>query len=604
MNKYKDIYAYIESEETAFENPVDINGWQWSFKQHVKTSFFYKHGRLLNGNDDDTPVKNITRPILNLQYRAEDIDVKDIVLYVDDPQYYHLSFLVKKYHDDVFVVENDLDTFFDEIKESKIDFGGGIAKRVEGVRPEVMPLQSIAFCDQTDLLSAPIAFKHFYSPDQLKDMEELGWGKTENGATIDIDRLITLSEDKKTLDPNTGVETKTTGAYIEVYEVHGTLPNSFLDDKGEATKYTYQMQICAFYKDDKGLKTGVTLFKKKQKRGNLKLLLRDKVYSRALGFGGAEEIFENQVWTNYDTIRKKELLDAAAKVILTTDDPNLASRHPSGLKNLENLEIVERAAGTTISQIDNYPRNVALFDKAIADWENHAQRMGAATDALLGESPTAGTPFKLQDLVTAEGKGLHEYRRGKFAKWIEGVYTDWFIPDIGREITKGKKFLSELSTEDMQYVVDCVSRNEVNKFVNEKILNGELIDEEEKVAYEQKIREDFARSGNKKFLEILAGEFKSKPLRVKVNVKGKQKDLARMTDKLVNIFRQIIANPQGFMEMMKIPSMSKTFNEILEYSGLSPVDFAGLQYKGAGQSPPQQSVPSPLQPQLAEPIAQ
>lgn len=82
-------------------------------KDHIKTSFYYNHGRLLNGNDEDTPVKNITRPLLNLQFHAENIDVKDVMIYVDDPDDFHLSFLIKKYHDDVFTVENDLDTYFD-----------------------------------------------------------------------------------------------------------------------------------------------------------------------------------------------------------------------------------------------------------------------------------------------------------------------------------------------------------------------------------------------------------------------------------------------------------------------------------------------------------
>ena len=98
------IFSYIESQEAEFTQPININGWSWSFLEHVKTSFYYKFGRLLGGNDQMTPVKNITRPILNVQYRTEDIDAKEVVIYVDDPDSYHLSFLVKKYYDDVFVV--------------------------------------------------------------------------------------------------------------------------------------------------------------------------------------------------------------------------------------------------------------------------------------------------------------------------------------------------------------------------------------------------------------------------------------------------------------------------------------------------------------------
>jgi len=72
----------------------------------------YNNSQLTTGKDDFKPVKNITRPILNLQRRSEDVDVKDVQLYADDKDKYHLSFLVKKYHDDVFVQEYDLEFLF------------------------------------------------------------------------------------------------------------------------------------------------------------------------------------------------------------------------------------------------------------------------------------------------------------------------------------------------------------------------------------------------------------------------------------------------------------------------------------------------------------
>ena len=52
------------------------------------------------------------------------------------------------------------------------------------------------------------------------------------------------------------------------------------------------------------------LKKAKEKELIYKFIPRDKIFGRALGYGGAEELFEPQVWTNYDTIRIKGLLDA------------------------------------------------------------------------------------------------------------------------------------------------------------------------------------------------------------------------------------------------------------------------------------------------------
>jgi len=572
LTNYNDIFGYITVQEAAYNLPIRMNdSWDWGMKDHILTTELYANSQLKTGKNDYKPVKNITRPILNLQHRTEDVELKDVQIYVDDAGKYHLSFLIKKYHDDVFVQENNLDTFFDELNVSRIDFGGGLSKKISSGR-EVVPLQSMAFCDQTDILSGPIGIKHFFSPDQLMDMAEKGWGNTANGATISLEGLIELSKEEKQQDKGK-VIIKTPGRYIEIYEVHGNLPKRFADHSDTSGKYETRLFIVAFYqKKNSDEMQGGLLYTARENKSPFKFIKRDPVYGRALGFGGAEELFEPQVWINYDMIRIQNMLDAAAVTILKSTDPAVAAKHPSGLKNLKNLEVVDIEEGKDLNQVDTFPRNMALFEKSVANWEAHAQQIGAANDSIMGQPPTAGTPFKLQELVTAESHGLHEYRRGQFAKHIEEIYRDDYIPEIQKRITQGAKFLSELSLDELQYVTDSLVTSETNKMIKEKILNGEVFTSDEVESYKEKIKTDFKKKGNKHFIEILKGEFKDTPLAVKVVVKGKSKDLAAKTDKLVNIFRQVIANPA----VLQIPAIGKIFNDILESSGLNPADFSGI----------------------------
>ncbi len=573
--KFSNIHDFIVGKENEYQHPISLLGWNWNLKEHIKQSFYYKHGRLLEGNDITTPVKNITKPILNLQYRAEDIDVKDIVLYVDDPSTYHLSFLIKKYHDDVFVVENDLDTFIDEMNESKVDYGAGLMKKTGNPKPEVVDMQSIAFADQTDIVKGVIGLKFFFNPDELKDMEAKGWGSTANGANATVDELIKLSEEYKVPDNATGIQNSTPGNYIEVYTVDGVLPKSYLDDS-DSEDFVRQFQVVGFYKDSDGKSHGVTLFRKKVAKNPFKIIIRDKIYNRGVGYGGAEELFEDQIWTNYSVIHKKDMLDSASKTILKAIGVDMKSRYPNGLKDMENLQVVEMNEGEDLAQIDTFPRNMQLFDNFEKELMEHAQTTASAQDPLLGIPPASGTPFRSLERQVIEGKGIHEYRRGKFAKFLEEVYKDDIIPHIISEITKGATFLSELTTEEMNFVSDAVVENQANKMIKDKILNGEIVDEQEVEFFKQLSREKFIKGGNKRFIEILKGEFKNKAIRVKINVAGKQKDLQLMTDKVVNIWRQIIANPEGFQQVMQIPGMSKSFNDILEFSGMSPVYFTGI----------------------------
>lgn len=580
------IFEYIKQQEIAYDLEIPINdAWNWNMHEQIKLATLYKNSQFRTGNTqverDMKPFRNIVRPMLNLRYRAEDIDVKDIILYVDDPDSYHLSFLIKKYHDDVFVLENDIDSYIDELKESKIDFGGALTKKTRDIKPEVVPLESIAFCDQTDILSGPIGIKHFFSPDQLKEMGKVGWGDKVNGATASIDDLIILARKEKTQEKQSNQIAPTPGKYIEIYEIHGNLPQNYLEDDVDPyeEKYVSQIQIVGFYRNDKDIKEGVVLFRKEEKENPFKFVQSDKVYGRALGFGGVEELLDPQVWTNYSEMVKKDMLDSASKTILHTTDGTFGQKHPMGLRALDNLEVIDHMPGTDIAQIDTTPRNMIYFDKAVADWWTHAQTISGATDALLGQTPPSGTPFRLEVLTTQQGQGLHEYRRGKYAKFLEEIYRDWIIPAISRKISEGVTFLSELTQDELRFVTDRIVANEAKRLETERVLNGEQIDTLMTEAYKAKVREEFLRGGNKRFIKILKGEMKKAEIKVKINVAGKQKNLQGMMDKLSNIIRFLFStyNPQtGGFAALEDPKMSKLMNQIFEYAGLDPISMGEI----------------------------
>src|SRR3990167_1293164 len=609
-NPYQDIWSYITSMEGAYKVPIILPGqWNWLMQEHLNLSYLYSHSQFSTGKEEFKQFQNIIRPILNLQHRAEDIDLKEVQIYVDDPDSQHLSFLIKKYHDDEFVQENDLDTFFDELNVSRIDYGGGLSKSVTKGR-EVVPLHSIAFCDQTDILSGPIGIKHFFSPSQLQEMAKAGWGDAKNGATATIEETILLAREGKQETQNNTIS-DTPGKYIEVYEVHGDLPRRFRYPEDTSEKFTSQMWIVAFYTKIDGQKQWITLFNSDEKETPFKLIKRDPVYGRGLGFGGAEELFEDQVWTNYDILRINDMLDAAAKTIMITNDKQLATRNPGGLKDLDNMEFLYEDTGGNTRQMDTFPRNLALFEKAMERNLVHAKDIGGAQDPLQGKEPVSGTPFASLQAQIQQGMGLHEYRRGQFAKHIEEIYKDDYIPKIIKAITKGTKFLSELSMDELSYVAERTTENLFNKYKKDKILmgdmklpNGEMMTDESLAPMKDQFKNQLIKKGNKQFIEILKDEFKYCSLKVKVNVAGKQKNLPQMVDKIVNIFRFIIANPQGFAQIMQVPAMSKAFSEILEYSGMSVANFQGLEKLLPPPAPagtPTGSVPSPMQ--VKQPVA-
>lgn len=581
------IYDLIKQQETAYSKPVEvIEGWDWSMKEHIRRAFLYYNSQFAAGNEkrDKTPFKNIVRYILNVAFRTEGFNVKDVNFYVNDSEQFHKSYLIRKYHER-WAKDNQIDTFIDELIESAVVYGAALIKNVKGIRPEVVDLASLCFADQINLLDNPFGIKHLMSLDELQNMADSGWGETVNGATISLEELIQLTRE----------EQRKYNGKIEIYEVHGVMPEKWIDEKKqESKKYIRQVQVVAYYKNSEDKDVGVTLFKSKSPKKLFKLLKRDDIKNRALGFGGVEELFDAQVWTNYAMIRKRDFLDSASKTILKTTDSTLVNKHPSGLKDLDNLEIVEVAEGKDLNQVDTFPRNWQVFDNSVNEWEQHAKTTGSANDPLLGEIAPSGTPFRAQERQVIEGKGIHEYRKEKFARFVEELYREWIVPQMSKEIQQGVKFLAELDLDVLQRISENMSILESNNFIKEKILNGELIDSQEVETLKQQTKNQFLKGGKKRFMEVLKNEMQNAPLEVEVDVAGKTKDLGAFADRLSKVVLQIMANPQGFAQMMQIPAAAKAFNDMMEASGLNSVEL------GDFAPPIQQPQPQTGQPQMPQ----
>ena len=234
-----DIFTYITQQETLYQTDEIrvLDNWNWNMRNHIQMSLMLKYGVFTTGDNNWLrPFKKIIYPLLNIRYRAEDIEVKDIVLYADHENGRVLSFFLKRYYEDVYIKENNLDTLIDKMGKENITLGGVLVQKGKEL-PEVLPLVQLAFCDQTDIKNGAIGFKHYFSVDSLKKMSSLGWGETKNGATISIDDLVILAQNVKDAPGgNNKEQNKVPSKAIEVYIVRGNFPESYLKDDGNTDK--------------------------------------------------------------------------------------------------------------------------------------------------------------------------------------------------------------------------------------------------------------------------------------------------------------------------------------------------------------------------------
>ena len=568
MNE-KTVFEYITSEENAWKTTrIPLTGSKdWNMSEHIERCTNVANAWFHSGKNDGTrPYDDIVTPIINVAFRTEGFDVKDIVPYVDDVNESYKSFIIKKLHPQ-WARKMELDTLIDDVVETSVIYDLVLMKDVNSVRPEVVDLKTIAFCDQTDVLAGPICLKHQYTIAEMVSFK----GKWDDDK---INQAIIQSSEEKTVSIAGDQKAKTPSKYITVYELRGMMPEYWLKEDGEMHDYVNQMHLVCYYHDATGNKQGITLYKGEDKplTDTFKALKIDRIRSkgRACGRSIVESLFEPQVWNNYAGIKLKKMLDSAVNLVITDSD-ELANQK---LTELKDNTILKQNKGYTTMRLDGQLQNLPAFQNYQIKQENSARNIGSASELALGNTPASGTPLGTTEIVHTEGVGIHEYRQGKIATFFADVlYRDWILGYLVKEINTGVKFSEELSLDEMQEVASAIGRNVVEDKIKRVILEtGKIPTDQDREMMTQVFTDEFMKGGNRKFFETIKGELKDIPVSVMINIKGKQRRMAQNADKITNIIREVVRNPQ----MTQVPGIGKALNELLEESGMSPIDWGQI----------------------------
>lgn len=601
--KVENVYSFVLNEEGRYRTervPLGSNWRDWNMYEHIDRSFLLKNSKFYLGDQDyRRPFNNLIIPIANVNYRSEGFDVKDVQMYVDNPDNYHKSFIARKFHN-WWAKENNIDGAIDDSVVSYFDYGLVLLKNVNEARPEVVQLQQIAFCDQTDIMSGPICLKHHYSITDLQDMKGR-WNSNE------IDKVIMQAKTKKDVDSADGDEAKTPGKYVEVYELHGTFPENWLGAERlgpeweDGGKYSPQVHIISYYVSpvDGKSKVGVTLFKGKEPKPVFKALKRDKIHGRACGRGGIEELFHSQIWTNYSELHVAQMLETVSKVVLTTNKKKIASLN--NWSHIKSGQIIDLDGDGNLNQLPLQPINKQYFDFQINKWEQVARTLGGASDTTLGEEPKSGTPLGTVEIIASQGQGTHQYRQGQIAAFWQEVYRDWVLPHLQREINKGHKWLDKLSMDELEELAERVADKQTNDKIKKRILSGNIVTEEERGLFRELAMEEFRKGGEQRFLEAVKDEFKGLPMDVEINIVGQKANLAEMVSKLNSVFRTLFT-PGAIQALQQNKELGKLLNEILETAGLSPISYGRFRAESTATPAEAGPVLSPVQ--LPEQVTQ
>lgn len=560
------------------------------YSQHgtLKTIEFYSNSRYLNTPVNnfvapglvarDLPFYNIVNAMVDTAVVATDIDTKDIRVEADKEGDYDKSWLFN-HEIQEWMKQSNFARTLNEMGETRARYGGVLVKKWE--EKGEMELQVVewknAITDPCDILGGAIVERHYLNPIQLREKDGI-WSNISEAMKLYSKKGYTRSDTR-----------------MEIWEVHGQFPEGYNTEDEEADpedKYTQQVHFYA-KKESKF----VHLYWAEEKEMPYKYLPWKKVAGRALGRGVVEEGEEAQVWTN-DAIQKEQAaMELSGKVILKTNSKKIGN---NVLTDLDNGSIVVLEDNKDLNVLNLLNGAMPQFQNMVEKWFKQYERSTSSYDAVRGETPPSGQPYRLQALVSQAGGSHFDYRREEWGIFITELFTDWVFPHIEKKLSRAHILASDFSPEELTKIDEHFAKFEAYKHATDKILNGEKVTAEDYASLQEQFKQSIGKTAQRRFLDIPEGYYKGMSAKLSLNITGENKNKTAALDSLNSLLQTMIPLVQS--GIAKAEDVQLIINKITEISGsgLSPFSLSKPEPKQPQQGMPQMGQPQPM-PQLNQP---
>lgn len=581
MNQDLPIFVELNRQNENYNNGYItlIDGLTFSQWQTLKKIEFYSNSKYLTGDKDelgrDKPFYNIVNYRVNVAVRATDIDVKDIKIISDNPNFAEYAFL---YNHEAYewMKQSDFSLFLNSFGQTRARYGGVLVKKCQYKEPgeqeeleiEVVPWKNV-ITDAVDIENGAITEKHYMLPNELAKKKDV-WDNVDKAL-----KLITKQE--KNQQKGTA---KTETSRIPIYECTGVFPETYDPEIGEGGDET-NFKMMRFVVAGEGGKQ-ILLFKEDLDESPYKYLSWEKVPGRGLGRGVVEEGFEAQRWTNDAVIGETNAMTLSGKVVMVTDSEDVGN---NAITDLVNGSVMKVKRGETVQSLSLLPSSFPEYNNLKTSWDTQVQRSTNTFDAVTGETMPSGTPLGSLAIQAQQASSYFDYKREEAGIFITELFNDWVLPFLAKRINKEHILSAEFDQDELMKMDEAFATHLVNEEVKAKILSGMIVSPEEYTAGIEFTKQKLAQRGNRRFLEVPSGWFKDFKPKVSVIVTKELKDIDVEKKNLEYISMILARNPQA----MQDPVMAKIVGRMAELSGiLSPGQIASMGGTGQKMSIPQQ----------------
>jgi len=577
-----DIHSLVHNARRDYrDDTIDVvDGFEFSQSETLNLIDLMVNSKFESGEKDDLdrdkPFLNIVKSRLNVSVRATDLDTKDIQIKAGRRKDYWKSFLLGLKLKE-WMKKAEFAKTTNRLNELRGRYGSSLAKRI--MVDGKMEIEAVSWhnliVDPTDMWSAPIIQRHYYSPAQLRNMVKRGWDSEMIEDIIEChqdmtNRAATVVEENRD-------ENKSQAKLIEIYEVHGELPNYLLEEDSEDTDDTdtsIQMHIIHLEDKGEGDFEGRTLYSGEEEFIPYMKFDWDEQDGRTLSVGVVEDLFEAQIWTNYTVHQAKNMNDLASKIVFQKiDSEDEDSDATNLLTETETGDVLEGRLAPLQTNVGNY----AVLQNVIETWKDNSDRLASTFEAKTGETLPSGTPFRQAAILNQEANSHFSYRREGFALQLKKMIRDWVIPYLMDEIEKDVDFAVDLQPNELQKIDDLYARHKANKKIVETILEGNIVMPQDYEAIYNGIRDNLEENGMRRFLQAPSDFTDTDSVyEVDIIITGEQENKAVQFESLSNILSSVVSATQqdGSNPYLDDPILSGLFTQIVEGTGVvSPLSL-------------------------------
>jgi len=547
----------------------------------------YLYSKHISGDKDslgrDKPFFNIVTAAANIWYRATDIDRANIRIKATRSAH-HTTALLADVKSKEWMRKAGFGVWLNSWGRTLARRGSAVSKFVEQdgkLVPTVVPWNRL-IVDSIDFYGNPVIEKHYYTPAQLRDKKQ-----------YDTDEVESLIEHSLTSRENLNKQNKDNKAeYIEVYELHGKFPQSYITGKeSDEDVYVQQVHILSFTTEDKDGKSeylDFTLYSGQEKNPyHICHLIEED--DRVQSIGAVEHLFEAQWMVNHNEKAIKDQLDLASKIIFQTSDPAYQGKNAH---NLDTGSFLYHEANQPLTKLENTSNDIASLRNSVQNWQNQGTEVTSTPDAMRGNTMPSATAARQVEALQQEAHSLFELMTENKGLALEEIWREFVIPHIKKQLDTKDEIVATLADAGVKQIETIYIKAEATRRIADKAIEAYLADEpmpeDTQTSMEKDIKAQLDQFGDIRFLKpddldakTWKEVFKDFEWGVEVEVTNEQHDKAATLTTLTTVLVQLAS--MGDSENARM-----VLAKILEETGtFSPMELTKLSATPAPASMPQ-----------------